>query len=116
MSKNLYTFLHQARAALPAVARYIDGRSFEDYESDDMLQAAVERRLEEAAEALNRLSDYDASIASQIPELKRVVSLRNILVHGYDNSGGRAVASNSSVWNVVRRLAPALLKHVEGPL
>ena len=116
MPRNPDTFLHEAATALAAIARYVASKSLEDYERDDLLQAAVERRFEEAGEALNQLWDYDSSLASRLPGVATIVGLRHTLAHGYDDSGGRTVARNGSVWNLAQVLAPTMLKHIEALL
>jgi predicted nucleotidyltransferase/uncharacterized protein with HEPN domain len=83
MAKEPRMYLHEAAMALAAIARYLDGRTFDDYQRDDLLQAAVERRFEIAAEALNQLSKTHPSIAARISDLGAIVSFRHILVHEY---------------------------------
>lgn len=110
MAKNPKVFLHDAAMALAAISRYTAGKTLEDYQRDDMLQAAVERRFEIAAEALNQLSKSYPSVASRIAELGAVVGFRNILAHDY------SVVSNRIVWELAQTKAPALLKEIESIL
>ena len=110
MAKNPKVFLHDAAMALAAISRYTAGKTLEDYQRDDMLQAAVERRFEIAAEALNQLSKSYPSVASRIAEVGAVVGFRNILAH--DDS----VVSNRIVWELAQTKAPALLKAIESVL
>lgn len=77
--------------ALELLARFSDGRSFEDYERDPMLRAAVERQFEIVGEALSKLADRDPETARRIPELRRIVAFRNILIHGYAQVDGTVV-------------------------
>lgn len=76
-------YLWDALRAAELVRGFARGQSFADYQSDVMLRSAVERQFEIIGEALNRLSKADPEIASRIPELRRIVAFRNILIHGY---------------------------------
>jgi hypothetical protein len=62
--------------ALALLERFARDKTFEDYEYDPMLRAAVERQFEIIGEALRRLADQDAETAAGIPELRRIVSFR----------------------------------------
>jgi uncharacterized protein with HEPN domain len=88
-------FVWDAREAIRRVHSFVDGKTWEDYESDVLLRSAVERQLEIVGEALNRLSKADPAAADQVPDLPRVVAFRNILIHGY------AVVDDRVVWEVV---------------
>lgn len=83
--------LWDARAAATRAAEFADGKCFEDYVADAMLRSAVERQLEIVGEALGRLAKLDAVLAASIPELPRIVGLRNVLIHGYDQVDDRLV-------------------------
>jgi uncharacterized protein with HEPN domain len=107
MAKEPRMYLHDAAMALAAISRYLTGKSFDDYQRDDLLQAAVERRFEIAAEALNQLSKIPPSITSRIPDLAVVVGFRNVLARDY------AAVNNRIVWDLVQTRAPALLEEIE---
>jgi uncharacterized protein with HEPN domain/predicted nucleotidyltransferase len=107
MAKEPRMYLHDAATALAAISRYLDGKSLDDYQREDLLQAAVERRFEIAAEALNQLSKTHPSIASRISDLSAIVGFRNVLAHQY------ATVSNRVVWDLAHNRAPALLSEIE---
>lgn len=68
-----------------------------------MLRSAVERQFEIIGESLNRLSRTDAVTAARIPDLRRIVTFRNVLVHGY------ATIDDVLVWEVATlRIAPLI--------
>ena len=71
--------LWDAQRALDRVARFTNGKSFTEYEADELLRSAVERQLEIVGEALNKLSRVDVETAAAIPDLGRIVGFRNIL-------------------------------------
>jgi uncharacterized protein with HEPN domain len=83
------------------VTTFVDGRTIDDYRADDMLRAAVERQFEIVGEALNQLSKLDADLAARVPDLRRIVAFRNILIHGY------ASVDDELVWAVAtERVGP----------
>ncbi len=64
--------------------------SFLDYENDLLVKRAVERELEIIGEAMNRLLQSDETIP--ISSARRVVDLRNRVIHGYD------MVDDSVIW------------------
>lgn len=67
-----------------------------------MLKSAVERQFEIIGEALNALSKIAPEMAETIPELRRIVAFRNVLIHGY------ATVDDRLVWGVVEGKLPLL--------
>jgi uncharacterized protein with HEPN domain len=97
-------YLWDAQRAVELLRQFSDGKTFVEYEADAMLRSAIERQLEIVGEALNQLAKVDKTVALQIPELGRIVALRNILIHGY------AEVDNRLVWQVVTDKLPELQK------
>ena len=77
------------------------------YVTNEMVQAAVERKFEVIGEALNQLSRWDAAKAARIQDLPQVVAFRNQLIHGY------ATINPLTVWNIVQNALPGLLATVQ---
>ena len=73
---------------------------------DPLLRSAVERQFEIIGEALNQLSKLDADLAAGIPDLRRIVAFRNILIHGY------ATVDDALVWQALTEKLPDLAKTV----
>jgi uncharacterized protein with HEPN domain/predicted nucleotidyltransferase len=107
MAKRPETYLYDAAMALAAIERYIAGKALDHYLRDDLLQAAVERRFEIAAEALNQLSKSHPSLAAMISNLPAVEEFHNLLAHEY------AVINNRTVWELAQVQAPLLRKEIE---
>jgi uncharacterized protein with HEPN domain len=56
---------------------------------------------------MNRLARYDPEAVSRIGDYPRIISSRNVLIHGYD------LTDHAQVWKVVREQVPILLSQVE---
>ncbi|ETX01786.1 MAG: hypothetical protein ETSY1_06035 [Candidatus Entotheonella factor] len=54
MMPEIKKLLYDAQEAGDAIKRFVKNRSLLDYQSDDMLRSAVERKFEIIGEALNR--------------------------------------------------------------
>lgn len=76
-------YVYDIAEAAALAMKFVDGKSFSDYASDQMLRSAVERKLEIVGEALAQLARIDAATASRLSEYKRIIAFRNILIHGY---------------------------------
>jgi uncharacterized protein with HEPN domain len=102
MRRDPKCFLWDARNAADAVARFTRDKTFEEFIADDLLRAAVERQFEIIGEALRQLSQVDPALAGKIPDLRRIIAFRNILVHGYTS------IDHANVWRVIRDELPGL--------
>ena len=94
--------LWDAHGAAERIARFVAGRSFDDFLADDMLRAAVERQFEIIGEAFAGLRRIDPTLAAGIPDLPRIVAFRNLLLHAY------STVDPKLVWGVVENHLPAL--------
>jgi uncharacterized protein with HEPN domain len=105
MRRDPRAYLWDVREAADAIASFTQGRSFEDYAADLMFRSAVERQLAIIGEALSRLARVDQGLAARIPELRRVIAFRNVLIHGYDQ------IDDAGVWRIVEAdLAPLRIR------
>ena len=93
-----------------AVGRFAAGKSFPDYLTDDMFRSAVERKLEIIGEAFAKLEEADPALTENFPELRKIIGMRNRIIHGYDN------VDEELVWDVVQNKLPALQQKVESLL
>ncbi len=84
MRRDPRAYLWDVREAADAIASFVLGRGFDDYSGDLMLRSAVERQLAIIGEALSQLARVERSLAARIPEVRRVIAFRNVLIHGYD--------------------------------
>ena len=100
MRRDPRAYLWDVREAADAIASFVQSRSFDDYAGDLMLRSAVERQLAIIGEALSQLAKVDQSLAARVPELRRVIAFRNVLIHGYDQ------IDNAGVWRIVEADLP----------
>ncbi|MDP9365228.1 MAG: DUF86 domain-containing protein [Chloroflexota bacterium] len=102
--------LLDALLACRAIARYTASLDFAAYEQDELIRDAVERRLGVVGEALNRAAAADPILAERFPEIRRIVALRNRVIHEYD------AVDDEIVWDVVTRRLPGLQARLEALL
>ena len=110
MQPDSRKYLFDIRRAAGLITGFCSGRSFEDYVADDMLKSAVERQFGIIGEALSRLAKTDPLVAGQVTDSRRIIAVRNILVHGY------ATVDDRIVWGVVESSLPGLVGSVDGLL
>jgi len=79
--------------------------SIYDYEQSLLIRRAVERELEIIGEAMNRILRIDPEIAIKNP--RRIIDLRNRVIHGYDKVDDRII------WSVITEHLPILKQEVE---
>lgn len=107
MQPESAAFLWDVRGAADRIAAFTDGLDEVAYLLDDLRRSAVERQLEIIGEALNNLRRVDAETASQIPNVHRIIGLRNVLAHGY------AVVDDRVVWAAASTRVPELRDAVD---
>lgn len=61
-------------------------------------------------EAFVRLEESDPAVTERFPELRKIIGLRNRIIHGYDN------VDEELIWDVVQNRLPSLQEQVEALL
>lgn len=88
------------------IEKYLgEQKIFEDYDSNPMMQDAVERNLEIIGEAVNKILFVEPDI--EISNSRRIVDVRNKIIHGYDE------IENTQIWGIIINHLPTLKKEVE---
>jgi uncharacterized protein with HEPN domain len=107
MDERVLKCLYDIKLAIAEVDSYFVNRqrNFKDYKSDVILRRAIERNLEIIGEAMNRILKEDPDF--QIENARRIVGLRNQIIHGYDS------ISDENIWGVVINHLPNLKTEVE---
>jgi uncharacterized protein with HEPN domain len=103
--KGELAHLHDMRAATEAVLRYLAAKTRDDYDRDDLLQAAVERRLEIIGEAARCVSQAFQDAHPQIA-WRKIMATRHIIAHDYDE------VNHDIVWQIVTVHLPILLEQL----
>ena len=102
--------LYDMQRAAALLTEFTAGKTFDDYERDAMMRAAVEREFEIVGEALTQLARVDEPVAASITHYQRIIAFRNVLIHGYAN------VDDGLVWNVVETRLPTLVREIDALL
>lgn len=106
MQLEVRSLLEDISAASARIERFVDGCDAANYAADEMRRSAVERQFEIVGEALNRLARLAPQMVAGIDNYQRIISFRNVLVHGYD------AVDDDVVWDIIQEYLPALRNQV----
>ncbi len=88
------------------IETFCQGKTFDDSREDRGLQLIIERELEIVGEALVRLRRDHGDLADRIPDIHKIIGLRNVLAHGYD------ILEHEILWDIVVNKIPALKRAI----
>ncbi|QBN19163.1 HepT-like ribonuclease domain-containing protein [Flavobacterium nackdongense] len=109
MNNKYYQALQAIKTSIDNIENFIGNpKSFELYDGNILVQAAVERNLEIIGEATKRLLDIDPAIA--ISNTRSIINTRNKISHGYDE------IENPQIWGIIINHLPRLKTEVENLL
>ena len=103
-------YLYDIQKAASLLDEFVAAKTFDDYQRDAMLRAAVEREFEIIGEAMTQLARVDESVAARISQYKRIIAFRNVLIHEYADVDDRLV------WGVVETNLPTLIPEIDALL
>lgn len=99
-------YLYDIQLCISNIDRYIGPtKIYSEYESNDMLQDAVERNLEIIGEAINQLLKINPEIP--ITNARRIVDTRNKIIHDYDG------IEPVHIWAIIINHLPLLQQEVQ---
>ncbi len=106
MNEKQLKYLYDIKIAIDEIDSYFENesRNFENYNQNSLLKRAIERNLEIIGEAINRIMKEDPSFP--IENAKRIISLRNQIIHGYDS------ISNENIWGILTLHLPKLKSEI----
>ena len=106
MQREILKYLLDIKESIDSIYDYLgDKRDFNDYKANKLLRRGVERELEIIGEATNRILRIDSNI--EISDSKRIVDLRNWVIHGYDR------VDDVIIWGIVSKDIPKLKEQIE---
>ncbi|MDN5870630.1 MAG: DUF86 domain-containing protein [Nitrococcus sp.] len=103
-------YLYDMNDAAGHIASFTRGLTFDEYRQDRLIRSAVERQFEIIGEALSQLAKVAPETVAKIPDHRRIIAFRNVLIHGYASIDDRLV------WGVVEGQLNALQAAVQGLL
>ena len=106
MDREIKTWLFDVLSSIEEVEQFLPQgeRLFENYKNDIKTKRAVERNLEIIGEAIKRIIDNDSNL--DISNSKKIISLRNRIIHGYD------VISDELIWGIIINDLPKLKSEI----
>ncbi|MDJ1371434.1 HepT-like ribonuclease domain-containing protein [Gulosibacter molinativorax] len=107
---NVAALLWDALDFARNVETAIGDTSLETYLDGGPKAWATERQIELIGDALGRLRKADPEFAMRIPNMDRIIGMRNVLVHGY------LVVNDRIVWQAATKAVPELIPVLEGLL
>ena len=103
-SRKLLEDMRDAAAEINAIT---NGRSLQDYLASRQLRWSVERGFEIVGEALSQLAKIEPALAGRIREFRKIISFRNVLIHGY------AAVTHQITWDIVQQDLPVLRQELD---
>ena len=104
--KSVKKYLYDVQQSVDSIFEYLgEKRNFFEYERNKLLCRAVERELEIIGEAVKHLLELDENIC--IDNARRIVDLRNFVIHGYDK------VDNVIIWGILSKDLPKLKQQVD---
>lgn len=107
MQPEIRKYLYDICQACERLLDFIRDKSLQDYNDDLLLRSGVERQLMIIGEALNQAYKLDPSLVKSISNIREIINLRNVIVHGY------AIIENETIWGIIEDDLPRLYKEVQ---
>jgi uncharacterized protein with HEPN domain len=106
MESEANKLLRDILTSIEAIDSYLQGkRNFTIYKSNRLIRRAVEREIEIIGEAMRNLLKLHPDVP--ITAKRKIVDLRNIVVHAYDS------LDDEALWVIVVNHLPLLKSEVE---
>jgi uncharacterized protein with HEPN domain len=99
-------FLFDLLEAAETVVRFIGSRAQADYDSDEQLRAAVERKIEIVGEACRGISRQTQEAHPENP-WRKVAATRHVLVHEYN------AVNDQIIWRIATVYVPDLIAQLK---
>ena len=110
MDTEIKAYLADIKLAAERIVEVTLDKSFEDFEGDWVVRAAVERQFLIIGEATNVIAARDETVAALLGDYPQIVGFRNMLAHRYRDIIDR------TVWGIIENNLPDLLRQVDALL
>ncbi len=106
MDEKILKLLFDIKEAISEIDNYFKDypKDFNKYKKNTLLKRAIERDLEIIGEAINKILKIDENFP--INNAKRIVGLRNQIIHAYDN------ISDENIWAILLKHLPKLKEEI----
>lgn len=106
MQLEIQKFLYDILTSINSIEEFLGNkRDFKVYQSNKLLRRGIERELEIIGEAAGRILKLDPDIP--IDNIRKIVDLRNLVIHGYDK------VDDEIIWSIISRHLPEIKRQVE---
>lgn len=109
MQLEIQKYLFDIKTSIDSINDYLgDSRDFNAFKANKLLKRAIERELEIIGEAAGRILKIDSNFP--IEDARKIVDLRNWVIHGYD------IVDDVIIWGIISKQLPVLKSQVEALL
>ena len=106
MQREIQKYLLDIKESIESINDYLgDRHDFNYFKSNKLLRRGIERELEIIGEATGRILKIDKTI--DISDSRRIVDLRNWVIHGYDR------VDDIIIWGIISKDIPKLKKQID---
>ena len=102
MERDPRAYLWDIQQAAIGIQDFIADRDFAAYDASRLVRAAVERQFEIIGEALSQLLKRAPELAARLPDYRRAIAFRNLLIYGYHP------IDHAEVWDIIQTALPDL--------
>lgn len=110
MQPESFKRLEDARGACVRILDFVRGLSRSEFVGSELVRSAVERQIEIIGESLGRAVAGDPEVERLVPDVRKIVGMRNRLIHGYDD------VDYNILWDVIGMRIPELHRQLEAAL
>ena len=107
MRRESAKYLFDVQMAAEALLRFVSGSTLSDYQQSELMRAGVNWEFAVIGEAISQLAKTDPETAERISDFRRIISFRNVLIHGYGE------VNDDAVWLRIEEHLPTLVREVE---